>query len=246
MDRTVLRDSRCHPVVPPRAQPVTRRRLPAGLVGLACAAWATVCLAGKPEDITDAEMALLPPYCADANTFKYGDASNNPSPNAPKWIGMMGPGFWHIHHYCWALINLNRAQRASMPPSVQAFTRQDAIEDMYYVIHNTTSDFVILPELYTKIGEVYLQLKRPRNAETAYSKAWELRPDYWPPYVQWATYLAQAGQRERARQVAQEGLKHAPTSQTLQKMVDDLGGSDRAAARPSSSSNASAPQRTSR
>jgi hypothetical protein len=29
----------------------------------------------------------------------------------------MGKSFWAMHHYCWALVNLNRAQRASMPSS---------------------------------------------------------------------------------------------------------------------------------
>ena len=207
------------------ARPARHARVAAlALAGFVAALGATGALAGKPDNISESEMALIPPYCADANTFRYGDATTNTSPNAPKWVGMMGPGFWHIHHYCWALINLNRVQKAGVPATIQSFTREDALSDMNYVIRNTDASFVILPEIYTKMGEIYLQLKKPRDAEVAYAKAWQLRPDYWPPYAQWASFLAQSGQKARAREIAEEGLRNAPSSRTLRMLVRDLGG----------------------
>ena len=115
-------------------------------------------LAGKPDNVTDAEMALLPRYCPDTFGFKYGDAYTNTSPNAPKWVGMMGKGFWAMHHYCWALINLARAQKPMVPANLRQAMREYAIGDMQYVIENTAPDFIMLPEIYTKIGEVQLLL----------------------------------------------------------------------------------------
>ncbi len=114
----------------------------------------------KPPYITDAEMALIPAYCKDANTFGgYGGTEDSMSPNAPKWVAAMGKGFWAIHHYCWALINLMRLQSPSVPPNVKAFERQTALDDMGYVIQNSPSDFILLPEIYTKMGEIQLDLK---------------------------------------------------------------------------------------
>ena len=121
------------------------------------------------------------------NPANYGDAYTNPSPNAPKWVGLMGKGFWAIHHYCWALINLRRAQKPSMPANERQSTREYAIDDMNYVIENTPADFILLPEIYTKIGEVLLSLKRAPEARDAFAKARALKPDYWPPYFQWAS-----------------------------------------------------------
>jgi len=184
----------------------------------------TAAIAGKPSDITDAEMALLPEYCADAQTFKYGDAYYNTSPNAPKWVGLMGNGFWSIHHYCWALLNLGRAQKPSTSTAVRQFSRESAIEDMKYVIANTTPDFVLLPEIYTKIGDVQLSLKRAPEARDAFAQARSLKPDYWPAYLHWAEYLRQIGQKSDARAVAEEGLSYSPGAKPLQRLFAELGG----------------------
>jgi tetratricopeptide (TPR) repeat protein len=186
--------------------------------------------AAKPSNITNAEMALLPEYCADTQGFKYGDASYNTSPNAPKWVGLMGLGFWHMHHYCWALINLGRAQKPSMPASLRQSAREYAIDDMQYVIANTTSDFIMLPEIYTKIGEVLVSLNRPQEAHDAFAKARSLKPDYWPPYFQWATHLRQTGQKVEARQLVEEGLSLSPGAKPLQNLLVELGGDPKAVA----------------
>lgn len=185
---------------------------------------ATAVQAGKPDNVTEAEMAVLPPYCPDTQTFKYGNASSNPSPNAPKWVGLMGNGFWTMHHYCWALINLSRAQKPSIPANIRDSMREYAIEDMKYVLQNTEPDFVLSPEIYTKIGDVELALKRTSAANSSYAKARSLKPDYWPAYLNWAEYLRRAGEKAKAREVVEEGLSYAPNAKTLSRLLVELGG----------------------
>src|SRR4029453_2924145 len=85
-------------------------------------------------------------------------------------------------------------------------------------------DFIMLPEIYTKIGEVLLSLKRASEARDAFAKARSLKPDYWPPYFHWAEYLRQAGQRVQAREVVEEGLSYAPQSKALRNLLTELGG----------------------
>jgi tetratricopeptide (TPR) repeat protein len=191
--------------------------------------------AGQPQNITEAEMATLPPYCKDTSTFGSGDAYSNVSRDAPKWVAMMGKGFWSMHHYCWALINLSRIQRPSTPPVIKEGTREAAISDMNYVINYVPRDFVVLPEIYTKRGEVQLALNREGEALESFNTARTLKPDYWPAYYQWADHLSRTGRKAQARQVVKEGLAHAPQSRSLQRLLSDLG---EAPARPRSANDA--------
>ena len=197
------------------------RAIAVGGLLLACTASA---FAGKPDNVTEAEMALLPRYCPDTFGFKYGDAYTNTSPNAPKWVGMMGKGFWAMHHYCWALINLGRAQKPAVPANLRQATREYAIADMQYIVKNTEPDFIMLPEIYTKIGDVQLSLKHPSEANDAFARARSLKPDYWPAYIGWAEYLRRAGEKARARELVAEGLSYAPQSKTLRSLFTELGG----------------------
>ena len=197
---------------------------------VACALFALFALfmtpahAMKPDGITESEMALVPPYCKDSNTFGYGGAEYNSSPNAPKWVAVMGKTFWAIHHYCWALINLSRIQRGSVSPMVKQSVRETALGDLMYVIEQGEDSSVVMPEVYAKIGEVHLALNHERQAAEAYAHARALRPNYWPAYSQWAEYLMRKGRKPDARKVVEEGLAYAPESKSLQILYRDLGG----------------------
>jgi tetratricopeptide (TPR) repeat protein len=189
--------------------------------------WSPLALA-QPELITNAELAMLPAYCSDTQTFglggqHWGSQPYNWSPNAPKWLELMGKGFWTMHHYCWALIRLRRAERPGLAPVLQKGHRQAALGDLSFVIENSPPDFIMLPEVYTKYGEVELLLKNYAGAEEAFAKARALKPDYWPAYFQWAEYLRQRGQKGKARKLIQEGLSHAPDAKPLQQLLSVLG-----------------------
>ena len=197
------------------------------LFTVALLAWSPFALA-QPELITNAEIAMLPAYCPDTQTFgqggqHWGAQPYNWSPNAPKWLDLMGKGFWTMHHYCWALIRLRRAERPGTPAVIQKGHRQAALGDLSFVIENSPPDFIMLPEIYTKYGEVELLLKNYADADEAFAKARALKPDYWPAYLQWAEYLRQRGQKAKARELVQQGLSHAPDSKPLQQLLSMLG-----------------------
>ena len=186
--------------------------------------------ANKPDAITPTEMALIPKYCPDTNTFGHGGTADNMSPNAPRWVAKMGKGFWALHHYCWALIQLLRAA----PPTVSNMDKigiwRGALGDMQFVIDNSPADFVLLPEIYTRMGDVALKLNEPRQAQMYLSKARELKPDYWPAYFKWGEYLKGAGHPVEAKRVTEEGLAYAPSSKALQSLYRALGGDPRSVA----------------
>lgn len=180
--------------------------------------------AGGLENITDAEMQLLPAYCADTQTFKYGDSTFNTSPKAGHWVSLMGKSFWGMHHYCWALIALNRAQKASVSESARQGLWEGARADCGYVIKNSPPDFILLPEIYTRVGQIELLLKNPDKANEAFAKARSLKLDYWPAYSHWAEFLMKVGKRPEALKIVTSGLEYSPDAKVLLGQFRLLGG----------------------
>lgn len=176
-------------------------------------------------NVTDGEMALLPPYCPDTQGFKYGDAyGSNMSPRAPYWVGLMGKTFWAVHHYCWALINLHRSQLPGVSATMRRGMLESVIGDYNYVIVNGTADFVLLPEILTRMGEAHMMLGNAGQAYEAFARARAVKPDYWPAYLRWAAVLEKSNQKAEAKKLIAEGLRHAPDAKPLLDQYRSLGG----------------------
>jgi tetratricopeptide (TPR) repeat protein len=196
-----------------------RRALVALGLALPLLAWAQ-----RPNAMSDGEIALLPEYCIDTQGFKYGDASFNTSPRAAYWVGLMGPSFWHHHHYCWALLKVRRA----LGPGVKGESRtgglQSAIGDFDYVIRLSDPKFVMLPEVFLKMGDTYLLLGDYAMARDSYNGAARAKPDYWPAYVNWAVALEKLGKKPEALAHIGLGLRKSPNEPVLRAQYTRLGG----------------------
>lgn len=180
--------------------------------------------AAAPADITEAEMNLLPKYCPYTQTFKNGSPSYAPSPKASYWVAQMGGTFWAMHHYCWAQINMIRSRKAGVPAHERRQMWQSARGDYGYVIENAAPDFILLPEIYTRIGEVELLLNHPEKANNAFAQARQLKPDYWPAYSHWAEFLMKIGRIPEALKVVGSGLQYSPSAKVLLEQFRILGG----------------------
>lgn len=177
------------------------------------------------NNVSAGELALLPPFCIDTEGFMYGP-ENSPkmSPRAPEWVRQMGHGFWSLHHYCWARVHLNRLRTGRADTyNKRAFAKMIADEHMY-VVRNVTPDFVLLPEVWTRIGEALLLAGDIGGAMEAYGRAREIKPEFWPAYAQWATFLSEVGKKKDALALVTEGLRHAPDATQLRKQFTQLGG----------------------
>ena len=177
-----------------------------------------------PENITDGELALLPPYCQDVQAIRYGNEFDNPSPRASHWVAVMGKSFWHLHHYCWGLIHLRRSQAPGLAPAARQGMVQAAVSDYIYVVQKSPADFPLAPEIYLRIGEAELLLGRSTSASEFFQRARALKPDYWPAYTRWIDVLIKTKQTALAKDLAAEGLRHAPTSRELISRYKTLGG----------------------
>jgi len=173
------------------------------------------------DNISDAEMRVLPRYCPDTQGFKYGYKE---SPNSRRWERMMGKAFWHLHHYCWSLIQMNRSNRSGTPRHMRLSLREAALGGYLYVINNSPDDFILLPEIFTRKGEVELLLKKISDANQSFARARKMKPDYWPAYSHWAEYLINNNKRSDALAIVKSGLAHSPSAKVLIAQYRLLGG----------------------
>ena len=185
---------------------------------------ASTATAQSPENITDGELELVPVYCKDVMGIRYGDSSYNTSPRAAHWVSLMGKGFWAMHHYCWARINMRRIYAPGSPPATRIGRLGGVHADLFYVIKNTGHDFILLPEIYSTLAEVELLRKSPAAAFDYVETARKLKPGYASPYRIWGNYLASTGKTSEARQFVKTGLEFNPTSQDLRDLYKRLGG----------------------
>jgi len=189
-------------------------------LALALMGIATTTIAGKPGNITEAEMAMIPAYCPYTQSF----SESRGSPEAKRWESLMGKDFWAMHHYCWAQINQQRAMRSSMSENGRKALLNVARGDYVYVINSAARNFVLLPEVYTRAGEVELRLSLYREANQSFAKARALKPDYWPAYSHWAEFLMYSGKKAEAKQLVKSGLEYSPNSRVLRAQYRLLGG----------------------
>lgn len=177
-------------------------------------------------EMTKEEYQLLPTYCRN---------QGNVAPNYFKpeheagWRDRLGKDFQHIHHYCWGLVSLARTYKAGRTAAERKHRLTTAIQDFNFSIDRATPEFVLLPEIYTKVGQAYLGLQDDQNAEIAFKKAWEANPEYWPAYLWWAQRLMKQGRQREALAVAEEGLKNSPSSKPLERLIAEMRGSGKGA-----------------
>lgn len=193
-----------------------------GLAGLALTLVGAVACAQKPPDITAGEMALLPEYCPDTQTMSATDPRG--SEKAARWVAVLGNAFWGLHHYCWGLIHVNRANQAGVSALTRRGHLESAINDYKYVIANAQADFVLLPELYLRIGDAYMELQGYASALDAYHRSRDSKPDYWPAYVRAATVLTRLNKNADAQALLEEGMLRMPSERALIDAYKRAGG----------------------
>lgn len=115
-----------------------------------------------------------------------------------------------------------RAYKSTSQYGSRASLIKNGIADIGYALERATPDFILLPEIYTKLGEAYLLSRDDKNAEASFRKAWEIKPDYWRPYVWWAQRLMQLGKFREALLVAEEGQRNALGTKSLESLVNDI------------------------
>ncbi len=184
-------------------------------------------LAGDPQ-ATAADWALIPAWCRFAMSARKTDNRVNQIPDPQlraKIHALDKSGCNGFHHYCWGLIWANRGylyngEDYNLRRSYFAW----AISDFQYIFANSEpgNTCSLFPESYTKLGEMKLLIDKPREAESHYREALQLKPDYAPAYAGLSDLYETQGHIDKAVAVLQAGLKVKPTSSALKKKLARL------------------------
>lgn len=127
-----------------------------------------------------------------------------------------------MHHYCWGLMKLNRALYLARSDQARQFYFRSAIGEFDYMLEHAPEDFVLRPEILTKKGQSLIRLGRGPLAVPILERAIELKPDYWPPYVQLSEHYKESGQIAKAREVLEKALELSPGVETLQQRLAEF------------------------
>jgi hypothetical protein len=181
---------------------------------------------GYPDDMRYAldprEVALLPRYCHYTQIFRDGVPGGNNPQEIARWTSIMGPTFNAMHHYCWGLMNTNRALLLVREQRWREFHLRYSIVEFDYVMKGAPRNFIMLPEILTKKGENLIRLDKGQDGVAELQRAIELKPDYWPPYAALSDYYSKIGDLAKAREWLQEGLSFSPNTKALLRRLAEL------------------------
>jgi tetratricopeptide (TPR) repeat protein len=171
------------------------------------------------------EVARLPNYCRYTQSFRSSVPGGNNQAQIDHWYSVMGETFHAMHHYCWGLMKLNRALYLARSPQIRSFYFGDAILEFDYVLERSSENFALRPEILTKKGQCLIALGRGPVAVPILEHAIELKPDYWPPYVQLSDYYKSSGKIDMAREMLEKAISQAPGVESLKQRLAELDGS---------------------
>lgn len=197
---------------------------------------ATTHVAAMDERVpTPSEMRSLPPYCPHTQIISssYGrkQAPSQYDAQTAPYVDLYGNDFWHLHHYCFGLVQANRAYKAKGASERRGrWTR--AIGEIEYVIRSAAPGFVLLPELRTQRANILLKLNRNAEAVLELQKAIDQDPDYARAYAVLADYYRETRNKSLALKTLEDGLTRSPEDRGLLRRYANLGGTKKFVAPP--------------
>ena len=167
-------------------------------------------------NLTPGEMALLPEYCPYTIVYYRG------GPDRELWQARLGPTLTHLHHYCWALLKVNRARSRGYPPQLRYNLIASAVQEIQYVLNNGEPNFVLIPELLYRAGTFHVLNNDLVPAMDFFERSRAAKADYWPPYVDLANIHMRLGRRAKAAEVLRGGLEVMPNEPALLEALKRL------------------------
>jgi hypothetical protein len=166
------------------------------------------------------DFPMLPAYCKD--TLIFADVVPGGGKDVEHWYAVMGPTFRHMHHYCYALVETNRATFFTRNRKDRAKYLYSSLNEMDYVIRRAPTSFILLPEILTKKGENLIRLGEVSRGTQELLRAIEVKPDYWPPYAYISDHYKEIGELAAAREWLVKGLSVSPNTKALLQRLAEL------------------------
>jgi tetratricopeptide (TPR) repeat protein len=168
------------------------------------------------------DFALLPEYCSVRYAGQFGLVASNAE--VQKWKKVFGRDWVPIHHYCSALDHINKSRRFVGNEEVRRQELGLALGGLDYMLGNTHKDFILLPEILVKKGEVLLELNRGPEGVKQFTRAIQVRRSYAPAYIALSEYYRRQGEVAEAKRVLEQGIKSSRQSRALKESLGRLDG----------------------
>lgn len=169
--------------------------------------------------LSASDLALMPPYCHGTQVIR--SVSQDPQP-IENYISIYGKSYSHLHHYCEALVTINKYQFLQ-DKLVRESKMRKALIDIQYSIDRSDLAFVFLPDMYAAKARVLFTLRRDSEAVLALKKAIEVKPDYVPAIGQLSDFFAGKGDKAQAIKILEEGIDNTERATSLIKKLEKLG-----------------------
>lgn len=164
------------------------------------------------NEMTAEERALLPKWCNYAQSF-------DREPGAPghynDYRARYGPGWSHVHHYCFALASLVRQNQASNSAQYRRFLGESAIRDLDYVLRNAPADFFMRYEILYRKARVLIAEKTWDQANAVAAEMIKLAPERADGHGLVAEVLLGRGRPAEARKVLDAATKQVEEKERL-------------------------------
>lgn len=198
-------------------------RIPALARTLAAAALlagvASGALASPPLDIRPEERAMLPRWCDYVQGFAVGEARQA---EYKRLMDRYGFPWSHMHHYCWALIDIARLERSAISRPQGWASASRALENIDYMLERSDAGFAPRAEVLASKAKL---LMRTRNfgpaGETAQVLTTEF-PGFADGYTILAEVLLRSGHRDEAMKVLDAGATAATDKERFARLKSIL------------------------
>lgn len=119
------------------------------------------------QEIVAQTMPLLPPYCK----IKI---DNGPPAQLAYWVQRLGPGFGHIHHYCFGLAQVIVAERTTEKSAKNSLLRYALVDFTYVIEKSKPSELTVMADVYVARAKVYMAQKNMPQAMADFRRADEI------------------------------------------------------------------------
>lgn len=186
---------------------------------VATLAMLSVASAAPPKNVQPEERALLPNWC---NAVQGWLDRPGAQEEYKRLVAGYGKGWTHMHHYCWALVDLARLDRQAVRGSGQRGNLSAAIGNIDYVLRNTDAGFPPRVDILTRKARA---LARYGSAQRAADTANQLIAE-WPQHADGYVILAdlqlKSGQRDQAKQTLAKGSETVTDKERFERLKGTL------------------------
>jgi hypothetical protein len=195
---------------------ITQIRHAFAALWLLAAAWLAITMGWSPAAHalsfapTDAEWATWPDYCRARYTVSGAGvdskfAGTSARGEVDKWKGIMGPDGWYaLHHYCAAIVLINRAKRAPSKIESQR-TYGHTFDEAQFALNRTNPENPLFPKISSLMARAAHALGKDDVAERVIGDAQRYHPKSAELFAAAAVIKYDARKLEAARDILLSG-----------------------------------------